>query len=287
MKENKKMYMLHHVGIEDSFQMDIMYDNVNNIQYAWLVLINITTRKLCAEEINVGGIEKKYDAVIYPAFVTIISKIQQKEPITIIRCDHEQAFKTLNVADYLIRQNIILLPVQKFDGHSHHTALAFVDREIRTLRDKATKDQVLTTSRNQANNDIQKAVQLYNTRLKDVGLVPLGVIRYVDEYNNAPHSFLSKILDKRTSPNQVTAAEENIIRDAVTEMNYQVKHRNGYSVTQGKHVDIERNFNPYDKHDRISAYEEGLVNCRIGSYYSVDYGTYTHLVPRWQLTNPK
>jgi hypothetical protein len=70
-------------------------------------------------------------------------------------------------------------------------------------------------------------------------------------------------------------------------MNYQVKHRNGYSVTQGKHVDIERKFNPYEKHDRISAYEEGLVNGRIGSYYSVDYGKSTHLVPRWQLTNPK
>jgi hypothetical protein len=46
MKKNKKKYTLHHVGNEGTFQMDIMFDRYEGTKYAWLMMINISTRKL-------------------------------------------------------------------------------------------------------------------------------------------------------------------------------------------------------------------------------------------------
>jgi hypothetical protein len=167
------------------------------------MLINISTRKLYEEQINVNGIQKKSNAVVNPALLTIVSKIKHAgEPINVIRCDSERSSTTLDVQDYLIGENIALMPVKTFDGHSHHTALAIIDRAIRTIRDKATQRDVRKI--NKETNNIQQAVETYNFRLKKVGLTPEVVTKLVRKYNNTNHSFLTKLLGKPTTPNQVT-----------------------------------------------------------------------------------
>jgi hypothetical protein len=150
-------------------KMDVMSETVEGKEYACLVLINITTRKLYPEEINIGGIEKKSEKVIYEALIKIISKTKLIEPIKVIRCDSEQAFTTQDVQDYRMSQNITLLPVQKFDGNSHHTALAIVDRVIITIPDKATEHSVLIIKQLHFHNNVQHAFQTYNNSLLNVG----------------------------------------------------------------------------------------------------------------------
>jgi hypothetical protein len=95
------------------------------------------------------------------------------------------------------------------------------------------------------------------------------------------------MLGKPTKPNDGTTGEQNTLREKLHEMNEKVQNRKDYDLNQGKTVDIERKFDPHNQHDIIYAYEEGMVKNKVGSYYLVDYGTSTHWVPRWQLSNPK
>jgi hypothetical protein len=177
--------------------------------------------------------------------------------------------------------------VQKFDGHSHHRALAIVDRVIRTIRDNAAAHTVFLLKNLKTNNNVRHAVQVYNASLDNLGLVPKLVDGLVKAYNKNPHSYLTKMLGKPTAPNDVTDAQQEFLRDKLHDMNDEVKSRQGYDLYNGQKVDVERKFNHRTKHDRISAYEEGLVKNKLGSYYTVNYGTTTHTVPRWQITNPK
>jgi hypothetical protein len=187
--------MLHHTGPEGAFQMDIMFDNYDDKKYAWLLLINVNTRKLYEEQINArdndeyidgegthrkrGG--KKSEDSVLRAIQMIIPKIQRNEMIIRIRADSEKAFYTNSIKTYLHEQGIEIYPVSKFDGHSSHTALAVIDRVIRTIRDRAA--EMLVKEFNDVDtHDIQGAIE--KVRDQGIGLTPESVPKLVDAYNN-------------------------------------------------------------------------------------------------------
>jgi hypothetical protein len=208
--------MLHHTGPEGLFQMDIMFNKEGKKNYAWLMLINVNSRKLYSEEINVGNgkfekyIEgeepfhsqnpraKKSAEEILKALHMLIPKI--KERIIFMRADSEKAFYSPRIIEFFHKQGISISAVPLFDGHSQHTALAIIDRAIRIIREKVAEEWVKITQADIPN--IQYAVQDFIEKRR--GLIPNMLAEVVEGYNNTPHSTLTEIFGKPTRPIDVT-----------------------------------------------------------------------------------
>jgi hypothetical protein len=215
--------------------MDIMFNKEGNRNYEWLMLLNVNSRRLYSEEINVG--HRKFEQYIegeepfhsqnpralksaveiLKALHRLIPKI--KERFILIRADSEKDFYSQRIIEFLHEQGISISAVPLFNGHSQHTAFAIIDRAIRTIRDKVVEECGKNSQENQPS--VQYAVQ--DMIEKRRGLIPNMVAEVVEAYNNIPHSTLTIIFGKPTRPIDVTSDMIKIIPHKTEKLNDDVK----------------------------------------------------------------
>jgi hypothetical protein len=268
-KENAK-YMLQHVAPPGSCQMDIMYNSYKGrnatVTVAYLVLINIGTRKAYYCEINPHGAEKKSVEAIKPALEKVLKEAEKDFHVTFLRTDSEAAFQSKEITNFLIEKGIVPEVVPIIEGRATHTALAVVDRVIRTLRDIA-------------------GFQLFEANIR-----PEVMAKAVDNYNKSPHSTLQKKLHKKgISPNTMTSRDEEKMREKIVAENQETQGRPGYKLPIGTEVRVHRQqkIDSFNKNDRFPFIP---TNCRVtgreGAYYFVSDGKKTYKVSRFYL-DPK
>jgi hypothetical protein len=264
--------MLHHVAPPQSFQMDIMFDKKvgGTNEWAWLLLINVNTRKLWCRQLNqMKTAGNKAQISVLNALHELIPLIQSDGGIRNIRCDAERSFIAKDVVNYLTNQDpsITIAQVPQFEGHSNHTSLAIIDRVIRTIRDDAVK---------QALPDADQYAIRIGTK-KGIGLTPDTVPGLVEAYNARVHSSL------KMAPNKVSPADEQKLMDKVSHKNQEVVSSKGYKIGN-QDVRIHRQFDPRNKHDRVPYYEHASIVGKRGAFYTVVYGGEEFDVPRAKLT---
>lgn len=195
---------------------------VKNICY--LVAININTRYLVVEPMNVEMINNNDDASIrvtkakknITKFLRALQKVRESVTIKYLYGDGERAFIGKQVKDYYDANNIVWhdvprMTVTDYDSitktEPQHTSLGIIDRVIRTIRDIA-----------------------WNMKVKTI--TPTIMKSIVDQYNNAPHNTLSHYAGFPVSPTMVqndASLEEYIIREIMKE-NYNITRTSLLSI---------------------------------------------------------
>jgi hypothetical protein len=111
-RSTRQKYLMHHVAPPGTFQLDIMFEpnpdiqkvklkDFDNPRFAYLIAIDVTTRRVWYEEINHGGEEKKSKEVVQNAVVQLLDQLQRDRiPINVVRCDREKAFEAMNNDGY-------------------------------------------------------------------------------------------------------------------------------------------------------------------------------------------
>ena len=150
------------------FMGDIFFSEGN--KSAFLILININTRYVYAEQLGMTRIEKYIDVdsqteriklkysttnrktidVLIKAFENILNKT----PIKGLKFDGEPAIRSSQFQEYLEQRNIKL-----YNNETHvGTSLSIIDRFCRTIRDMSftSKTQLLSQE------DMDKLINLYN-----------------------------------------------------------------------------------------------------------------------------
>ena len=190
-KQNQHKYSLKtYSNVFHSFIGDIFFESN---KAAFLLLININTRKAYAYQLGeidykneidlVDGVEK----IVYQ-YVTKGKKttselikafnkhILYNERINILKFDNENAIKSLEFQQFLIKHNIKFIKTIP----NSHTSLSIIDRLCRTIRDIAFNlGYELILTQNQMNT----------------------ILNY---YNNTRHEGLTKILRKKVCPNDLS-----------------------------------------------------------------------------------
>ncbi|MBR4618367.1 MAG: hypothetical protein IKO49_03585, partial [Bacilli bacterium] len=265
LKENKQYY-LHTVAPKHSYIIDLMFENK---QFCYLVAININTRKLFVEptnfnletnenETNEDFINKAKESLkssenVKLALQNIMKQIEKSKKennkdkrIKHLRGDSESAFKSRimkqfydkNGIDFeeVIREPTTKYPEFMFDNHMvksirnekenkwktepKHTSLAILDRAIRTIRDLA-----------------------FNMRVPIIDTKIMNII--VWQYNNAPHSTLSKYAGQPVSPNDVDSnpdLEAFIVR-RIQQDNFNIINSSNFDIKPGVKVKVFNNKN--------------------------------------------
>ena len=232
-RKNKK-FMLNRVGKLNEYMEDIMYDG----KYAYLVLININTRYLCVEPLNMkhGDNYLKNKTKSTKAYLTAIREINKRlnkiisnkksystRKIKYLFGDGESSFNSKEAWKYYDSYKIKFNPVSRINdenGKSYpiHTGLSIVDRVIRTIRDMA-----------------------HNLNIKLINPVDMEYI--VDYYNKSSHKTLSKFANFPVSPEMVQndiELEKYIIFNMVKD-NYNKINNNDYKLNEGQIITV---YNP-------------------------------------------
>ncbi|OHT06761.1 hypothetical protein TRFO_05443 [Tritrichomonas foetus] len=206
-KSNKK-YLLHLIYPEGTYIIDIMFSN----EVMYLLLIDFTTRYVYITDLMSKGIKD-----VIESFDELMTNIKD---LRFLRGDAERAFMSAEFQKHLAEKyNAKYIPMERSkeaNGTTSivHDKLGVIDRMTRTLRDMA-----------------------YVAGYTDP--IPYRVIRkLVDNYNLAPHSFLSKYAHKRTSPDDVKKDHHlklTIWRN-VEQHNFMVKNRDGYRLYKNQRV---------------------------------------------------
>jgi hypothetical protein len=237
-----KTYELKHVASPGSFQMDILLDKVfdqvneETEKNAWLILVNVSTRKMYVHFLGDKDEGPKAASTVKNALVHIIEKIRSGgKNIKNIRCDGEKAFQSKIVLEYLRDEGIKVGIVPINDGHVHHTALAILDRAVRTLRDYAGKAALK-----------QSTIQ-----------------EYVDNYNKHYHRGIN------STPNGIEKVTIKRHREKLKNYNNKIKKKPGYELKVGDRVDAKKSEDVKKKseHDRFPYYPSATVTGKQGSYF--------------------
>ena len=238
-KEQSKKYMLKVVAPRHSFIIDYFFPG----KFIYLLAININTRKAYAipsdtiREVGNGRytINEKGNKTATEAVSLLKKLIEEAKNVKHILCDQEKAFISKRFKDYCKNQNIELkyyiknhvdgIIETKENSRGNHNALSLIDRLSRTLR--------------KMNYNIGNGNAINPTTMKYL----------LNEYNNSPHSTLSKIIGSPITPNIVNEMPqlEDFIVEQLMKENIKIKLRDDYNIV-GKWC---RCINESSKFDKI------------------------------------
>ena len=255
--------------IPGGFIGDIFF---NKSKFACLLLININTRKAYAYALNnveikpkarvpketkpigqandYGGQEytitysttnKKTTTNLINVFKQFLNDINHK--ITSLRFDNESAVKSKQFQTMLRNNGIKFIPVVE----GSHTSLSLIDRLCRTIRDISYNMGIKILTQ----NDINKVLNVYN---------------------NMYHSSLSKILNKKITPNEVNEhpeLEQQIINYCI-DYNRQLKVLHPEIELQvGQICKVYQPFDKFKKRRRLLKKDYYKIVNKTGNIYTV------------------
>ena len=255
MKEQRKL-MTHYTAPRFSFVMDYFFAG----RFQYCLAININTRKAffaIPQEIEyVDGHYKVPSKRFKPTIASAIQSMQDLLKKTIIRnliMDNEPAWTSKAFQQFLresgigyhfaVKNNVAEVIETQDGSRLNHSATAPIDRLIRTLR-------------------------MMNYNLGNASEIPPNVMKMlIDEYNNSPHSTLSKIIKRPVTPNEVTNDErlERIIVSELSRENFIARSRPEYGLLE--HVRVFNQASHFDKvkpkllpgHWRVIGTKNGLI----------------------------
>ena len=245
--------------IPGGFIGDIFF---NKSKFACLLLININTRKAYAYALNnveikpIGGqndygsqeytitystTNKKTTSNLINVFKQFLNDINHK--ITSLRFDNESAVKSKQFQIMLRNNGIKFIPVVE----GSHTSLSLIDRLCRTIRDISYNMGIKILTQ----NDINKVLNVYN---------------------NMYHSSLSKILNKKITPNEVNNSpelEQQIINYCI-DYNKQLKVLHPEIELQvGQICKVYQPFDKFKKRRRLLKKDYYKIVNKTGNIYTV------------------
>ena len=266
LKENLKRFKLHKVAPRGTYIIDFMI--VGKLIY--LVAINVNTRYGSIELTNVTSEEgdplkkdAKSTTSYLRALTKILNEVSKTNPIKHLTGDGEGAFDSKLAHEFYNERGIEFHPVPRMyvAGSSKtdplHSSLAMIDRFIRTLRDMT-----------------------FNAELP---LTPLALKEMVRQYNNAPHSTLSKWLGFTVSPLMVQRDpnKEEFIVMKINKANVLTKLSRGFDIPVGSKVKVFNEKDSMAKRRRIC--RPGIVIGKEGSLFRVRTENGEELIPRFKL----
>ena len=267
-----KKYSLHKVAHRGSYMIDFM---VHKKKYIYLVAININTRYAMIEMTNISVSDEnesqerilskdaKTTSSYLRALKKMIDEVKIMNPIRHLTGDGEGAFKSNLAKKFYEQYNITFHPVtrMKIEGKKGtdplHSSLGLVDRFIRTIRD-----------------------MLFNAELQ---ITPLAIKEMVRQYNNAPHTTLSKYIGFDVSPLMVKQDKnkEEYIVMKINNENIQTRMRYDFNIPIGSKVKVYNEKDVLGKRRVIA--REGEVVGRQGVMYKVKTNLGVETMPRYKL----
>lgn len=267
-KQIKKYQFKTYSRVPGGFIGDIFF---NKSKFACLLLININTRKAYAYALNnveiepIGrndyGTEAKgpdskriqeytitYSTTNKKTTTNLINVFKQflndvNHEITSLRFDNESAVKSKQFQTMLRNNEITFVPVVE----GSHTSLSLIDRLCRTIRDIS-----------------------YNTGIKILNQDSINKILNI--YNNMYHSSLSKILNKKITPNEVNEhpeLEQQIINYCI-DYNKQLKVLHPEIELQvGQICKVYQPFDKFKKRRRLLKKDYYKIVNKTGNIYTV------------------
>ena len=241
MKEQRKL-MKHHVSAPHTFVIDYMYSG----RFAYLMAINVNTRKafFCIpEEITLyghnwrtPGIANKDWHIKTSSAIESIRDLQKQTIVKGLIMDQESAWTSIEFQQFLRTEDIKyrFIHINDFTGiiesvdekslrRQNHSTTALIDRLIKTIR---------TMNYNIGNRS---------------EIPPETMSWLIREYNNSPHTTLSKLLKQNTTPNDVDNNEmlERKVCSELMRMNF-IADMNVHALPTGK-VRVLNECSPFDK----------------------------------------
>lgn len=244
----------------------------NKSKFACLLLININTRKAYAYALNnvevnkvntdskgqneeytitYSTTNKKTTSNLINVFKQFLNDINHKPKartpkeakITSLRFDNESAVKSKQFQTMLRNNDIKFVPVVE----GSHTSLSLIDRLCRTIRDIS-----------------------YNMGIKILNQDSINKVLNV--YNNMYHSSLSKILNKKITPNEVNEhpeLEQQIINYCI-DYNKQLKVLHPeIELEIGQICKVYQSFDKFKKRRRLLKKDYYRIVNKTGNIYTV------------------
>ena len=266
-KQIKKYQFKTYYRAPGGFIGDIFF---NKSKFACLLLININTRKAYAYALNnvevyevnpdskgsqakpIGGqneeyiitystTNKKTTSNLINVFKQFLNDIDHK--ITSLRFDNESAVKSKQFQTMLRNNDIKFIPVVE----GSHTSLSLIDRLCRTIRDISYNMGIKILTQ----NDINKVLNVYN---------------------NMYHSSLSKMLNKKITPNEVNdnpELEQQVINYCI-DYNKQLKVLHPEIELQvGQICKVYQPFDKFKKRRRLLKKDYYKIVNKTGNIYTV------------------
>ena len=258
-KQIKKYQFKTYSRIPGGFIGDIFF---NKSKFACLLLININTRKAYAYALNnveikpigqkndygnqeymitYSTINKKTTSNLINVFKQFLNDIDHK--ITSLRFDNESAVKSKSFQTMLQNNGIKFVPVVE----NSHTSLSLIDRLCRTIRDIS-----------------------YNMGIKI--LTQDSINKVLDVYNNMYHSSLSKMTNKKITPNEVNEhpeLEQQIINYCI-DYNKQLKVLHPeIDLEIGQICKVYQPFDKFKKRRRLLKKDYYKIVNKTGNIYTV------------------
>ena len=258
-KQIKKYQFKTYSRIPGGFIGDIFF---NKSKFACLLLININTRKAYAYALNNVEIKpldkendygsqeytitysttnKKTTSNLINVFKQFLNDINHE--ISSLRFDNESAVKSKQFQTMLRNNGIKFIPVVE----GSHTSLSLIDRLCRTIRDIS-----------------------YNMGIKILNQDSINKVLNV--YNNMYHSSLSKILNKKITPNEVNEhpeLEQQIINYCI-DYNKQLKVLHPEIELQvGQICKVYQPFDKFKKRRRLLKKDYYKIVNKTGNIYTV------------------
>ena len=199
----------------------------------------------------------------------MIDEVKFMNPIRHLTGDGESAFKSSLAMKFYEQNNITFHPVTRMmiEGKKTktgnqgtdplHSSLGLVDRFIRTIRD-----------------------MIFNAELQ---ITPLAIKEMVRQYNNAPHTTLSKYIGFDVSPLMVQQDKnkEEYIVMKINKENIQTRMRNDFNIPVGSNVKVYNEKDVMGKRRVIA--REGEVVGRNGVMYKVKTNLGIEIMPRYKI----
>lgn len=275
--KRQRKFMKHWIAPPHTFVIDYFFPG----KFAYLLAINVNTRKLFYslpsffKRMPNGGWTKNENQQFHASTKSSIRsmlELMQQTTIKGLLMDQESAWKS-KFHQWLTENGITWKHEDKTDmegvidtkdkRRSVHSVTSLIDRVIKTLR-------------------------VMNRKLGNPDEIPPNVLEYlVDEYNQSPHTTLSRLLKRPTSPNDVddNPALEKQVMTALMKENFLVETDPAYQV-KGK-VQVYNSANHFDKvrPKLLPGYWE--VVGRKDGLFEVKRGNRTILANRWMLKSKK
>ena len=279
-REAKNKY-LHAVAPRHSFVIDYFFSGKGLVYF---LAMNINTRKAYA--IITPGVIWQEDGSLLTMktgnrteneAIEAMKDLIKRTEVRHITHDYEGAFMTDKFKKFCRANNITQHPYKKYPidprmikgkmskTRANHSTLALIDRLSRTLR------------------DMNYTVRGYN----DV-IDPRWMATLIAEYNSSPHSTLSNVFGKPTSPNQVDGNSdmEDQVAFYFLRKNALTKNAEGYELNPGQKVKILNQTSDFEKRRdqwlpqtfSVIGHDNGLVKVKPPSGKSFD-------ISRWMLRN--
>ena len=284
LEENLKRYRLHKVAPRGTYIIDFMFvssgsskpNGVFDDKLVYLVAINVNTRYGMIELTNITNDEGdilKNDAKATISYLRALEKMIREvsltNPIKHLNGDGERAFSSKLSLDFYRQRGITFHPAprmmiedkKKTKGYKTeplHGSLALVDRFVRTLRDMT-----------------------FNAGYK---LTPFALKEMVRQYNNAPHSTLSKWIGFDVSPLMVQndKNKEEYIVMKINKANSLTVLSADFDLPIGTNVKAYNEKNMLGKRRQI--YKQGKIIGKEGLLYKVKTNLGEEVIPRYKLS---